>query len=336
MTLLMVIHVDDVLFTPSAPKIKAEFLRLLRAKFSITGGDDLVSLWCGYQFLFDALARTITMHQQDFARAVLTKYGAADWKPVDTPMRVGDSALEPFDGKATDRSALEFAMFIGDMTWLTRTNPRLAFAVQDLAQFVHNPGPTHFMAARRVLAHLRKDTGQGLTFHGSNAVLNQSYPHRHTLIGMTDSGFSHKGAKAVSGCSVLMNGAAIYHVARRQTTVSQTSAEAEVKATALMSEVLSAVVPLWSEIAGAGHPAVRVFIDNKAAKKQCESGTDTVASAPYLEVRRTASPRSTLVSCGLILFREGKTVQYGNETDLRHGGVREEGRGFEWHGAFSI
>ena len=27
---------------------------------------------------------------------------------------------------------------------------------------------------------------------------------------------------------------------------------------------------------------VRVFIDNKAAKKQCESGTDTGASAPYL------------------------------------------------------
>jgi len=139
-------------------------------------------------------------------------------------------------------------------------------------------------------------------------VLNQSYPHWHALIGMTDSGFSHKSAKAVSGCSVLMNGAALYHVARRQTTVSQTSAEAEVKATALMSEALSAVVPLWSEIAGAGHPAVRVFIDNKAAKKQCESGTDTVASAPYLEVRRTASPRSTLVSCGLILFREERTV----------------------------
>jgi hypothetical protein len=73
---------------------------------------------------------------------------------------------------------------------------------------------------------LRKDPGQGLTFHGSGTVLNQSYPHRHALIGMTDSGFSHKGAKAVSGCSVLMNGAALYHVARRQTTVSQTSAEA--------------------------------------------------------------------------------------------------------------
>lgn len=282
MTLLMVVHVDDVLFTPSTREIHMEFLRVVRSKFTITGGEEMVSKFCGYQFRFDAHAETITMHQEDFARALLTKYGATDWKPEATPLRVGDPPLEPFGGSATDRSSLEFAMFIGDMTWLTRTNPRLAFAVQDLAQFVQNPGPDHFLAARRVLAHVRKDPGKGLTFHGSETVLNQSYPHRHALIGMTDSGFSHKGAKAVSGCSVLMNGAALYHVARRQTTVSQTSAEAEAKAAALVSEVLSSVVPLWSEIAGAEHPAVRVFIDNKAAKKQCESGTDTVASAPYL------------------------------------------------------
>ena len=282
MTLLMVIHVDDVLFTPSAPKIHAEFLRRLRAKFTITGGEEPVSKFCGYQFRFNEHDKSITMHQEDFARAVLTKYGAGNFKPQDTPMKVSASALEPYEAKASDREVLEFAMFIGDLTWLTRTNPRLTFAVQELARFAHNPGPSHFEAARHVLAHLRKDPGRGLTFHGSSKVLDQSYSHRHTLIGMTDSGFSHKGHKAVTGCSVLMNGAAIYHVSRRQTTVSQTSAEAETKAAAFMSEVLSAIVPLWSEIAGAAHPVVRVFIDNKAAKKQCESGTDTGASAPYL------------------------------------------------------
>jgi hypothetical protein len=97
-------------------------------------------------------------------------------------------------------------MFIGDITWLTRANPRLAFAVQDLAQFLRNPGPQHFAAARRVLAHLRKDPSQGRAFPGSGTVLNQSYPHRHAPIGMMDSGFSHKGAKAASGSSVCHGG----------------------------------------------------------------------------------------------------------------------------------
>jgi hypothetical protein len=53
-------------------------------------------------------------------------------------------------------------------------------------------------------------------------------------------------------------------------------------AAALVSEVLSAVVSLWSKIAVTAHPAVRVLVDNKAGKEHCESGTDTVASALHL------------------------------------------------------
>jgi hypothetical protein len=203
-------------------------------------------------------------------------------EPVDTPMKVGDNPLEPWTGVATDRQTFDYALFVGDLTWLTRTSPRLAFVAQDLSQFVGNPGPEHVLAARRVLAHLKLDTSRGIAFHSSSTVLDQSYPHRNAIIGMVDSGFSHKGVKAVSGVTVLMNGAAIVHISRRQATVSNTSTEAEVKAAALMAEVLAAVVPLWSELASARHPAVRCMIDNKGAKRQVESGTDTAASAPYL------------------------------------------------------
>jgi len=281
-TLMGCIHVDDVLLAPSGDAIRLEFLRRVKSCYNITGGDGLVKKFCGYEFRYDATAQTITMHQESFVRAVLDKYETVGVKPMDTPMLVGATPLEPWTGVATDRQAFDYAMFIGDLTWMTRTNPRLAFVAQDLSRFVTNPGPDHVIAARRVLAHLKSDPGRGLTFHGSSTVLNQSYPHRHLLTGMTDSGFSHKGQKAVSGVTVLMNGAAILHVSRRQATVSNSSTEAEVKAAALLAEVLASVVPLWSELAGARHPAVRCMIDNKGAKKMVESGTDTVASAPFL------------------------------------------------------
>ena len=79
-----------------------------------------------------------------------------------------------------------------------RCNPRLAFAAQDLAKFPHNPGPLNAAAARRVLAHVFQNPGCGLSFHGFDEVLNAVYPHRHTMITFCDSGFSHKGFKAVS------------------------------------------------------------------------------------------------------------------------------------------
>jgi hypothetical protein len=281
-TLTGCIHVDDVLFAPSGEAVRQEFLRRVQLTFQITGGEERVSKFCGYEFRYDKQAQTITMHQESFVRAVLDKYDMLEVKPVDTPMLVGAPPLEPWTGEATDRQTFDYAMFVGDLTWMTRTNPRLAFSAQDLSQFVANPGPEHVAAARRVLAHLKLDTGGGLTFHGSSTVLDQSYPHRHSIIGMVDSGFSHKGVKAVSGVTVMMNGAAIVHISRRQSTVSNTSTEAEVKAAALMAEILAAVVPLWSELAGVRHPAVRCMIDNKGAKRQIESGTDTAASAPYL------------------------------------------------------
>ena len=157
-------------------------------------------------------------------------------------------------------------MSMGDLTWPTRCNPRLALAAQDLAQFPHNPGPSHVAAAWRVLAHVRQNPGCGLIIHGSDKALSAVNPHRHTMIAMSDSEFSHMRCKAVSCVSVLMNGAVIYYISGRHSTVSMTSMEAEVKAAAMAAEVIASVVHLWSEIAGAMHPPVRVCIDNKGAK----------------------------------------------------------------------
>ena len=285
-TLLGAIHVDDVLFS-GEPEIRAEFMRRVRANHDVTGGDEPVTKFCGYEFEYDTVRETIKMHQETFAVALLEQFDALNAKAVETPMLVGAPELETWEGdEVSERTKLDYMMLVGSFTWLTRTRPDLAYVALSLSQFVNRPGPEHLAAGRRALAYIRGTIADGLTFHGSDTVLRQGYPHRHLLTASSDSGFSHKGLRAVSASSVLMNGAAIFHVARRQTTVSNQSTEAEVKAVAQTAEVLQAVVQLWSEIAGARHPCVRTMIDNKGAKTQCESGTDSVASAPYLRSRR--------------------------------------------------
>jgi hypothetical protein len=279
-------HVDDLLFAPSSTRIKAEFIRRVHAQFKVTGGEERVKVFCGVEFAYDDDAHTITMHQADFERRMLAKYDAFGLKPVDTPKKCGQGPLEPFAGTASDESRLDFMMFVGDLHWVAKTNPRLSFIALELSHFVSNPGPEHLAAARRVLANIRGNIGRGITFHGSSAVLSQCYDHRHTLLGASDSDFSHQGRKSTSSVSILLNGAAIYHVSRRQSTVSTNSTEAEVKAAALLAELLPYVVLLWSELVGVPSPPVRCLIDNKAAKKQIESGVDTSASASYLKSKR--------------------------------------------------
>ena len=159
--------------------------------FAVTGGEERVKVFCGVEFRYDDEARTITIHQAEFERNMLTKYDAWSLKPVETPKKVGQGPLDPFDGTSSEESRLDFMMFVGDLHWITKTNPRLSFSALELSHFVANPGPVHLAAARRVLANIRGNIGQGITFHGSSAVLHECYDHRHALLGASDSDFSH-------------------------------------------------------------------------------------------------------------------------------------------------
>jgi hypothetical protein len=95
---------------------------------------------------------------------------------------------------------------------------------------MQRPGAEHVSAAKHVLRYIKGRLGAGLTYHGSKGVLTQSYDHTNKLIAAIDADFIHSGGYATSGAIVLHNGAAIAWKVRTQTTVSNTTAEAEVKA----------------------------------------------------------------------------------------------------------
>ena len=305
-TLIGAIHVDDILFAPSSLDIKSEFLHRIRKVFSITGGDTRVEAFCGFQFRYDNINSSITIHQEKFERLMLEKYGALGSRSWDSPMHVSAveraASLRPWTGDSSPREQLNFMMFIGDLHWATRTNPRLAYCATVLSSFVQNPGPPHVKAARRILQHMAGTIGQGITFHGSATVLNSVYPHRNKLIGATDADFSHEGFKSISGIEVMMNGGAIVHCSRRQSSVSMTSTEAEVKAAGLLAQTLEYAVSLWSELAGSRHESVRCIMDNQTAIKHVSKGADVPAAAPYLRHKRMVEEEFIAGSCCSIFF----------------------------------
>ena len=75
-------------------------------------------------------------------------------------------------------------------------------------------------------------------FHGSNTVLSQANEHRHVLIGACDSDFKHDGKKADAGALIFMNGAAIFYRSHRLNTIRLHSTDVEVKASAIIAEVI--------------------------------------------------------------------------------------------------
>lgn len=198
------------------------------------------------------------------------------------PYKAGPHNLESWAGApATKREVLDYCSVVGDLMWLSRTHPAIAWRVADLAKFMQCPGPPHAAAARHVLRYLAGKLDAGITYHGDMAVLSTPYNHVNKLILATDSGFSHSGAKAPSGAVVFLNGGPIAWKVRRQTTSSLVSAEAEVKACALGIEMILALRDLLGELVGAEHGAVRVLVDNQAAIAQMSRGIDGSVCASY-------------------------------------------------------
>ena len=146
---------DDVLFSGGSA-IRAEFMRRVRAKHDVTGGDEQVTKLCGYEFEYDTVRGAIKMHQELFAVALLGQFDAPIAKAVETPMLVGAPELGPREGaEITERTKLDYMMLVGSFTWLTRIRPDLAYVALSLSQFVNQPGPEHLAAGRRALAYIR-------------------------------------------------------------------------------------------------------------------------------------------------------------------------------------
>ena len=209
-----------------------------------------------------------TLKQEALARKLMDKYDMWTACHGPTPFRVGAPKLESVDGKTAEETPLDYAICQGDLTWYSRTIPGLFFVVHELARFMQRPGPDHVAAAQRALRYIPGHLGAGLTYHGSGAVLGQSYDHFNKLIASFDADFPNSGAKATSGVMVFLNEAAIAWKTRRQTAVSHNSTEAEVKAMVPGVEVVRSLAGLWSEFMQQRHGCVKALDDSAAVIAQ--------------------------------------------------------------------
>jgi hypothetical protein len=284
--LIGTLHVDDILMSVQGERVRAEFMRLLRARFVLTGcenEDDEATKFTGIQIRRDWARQTVTLHQSDYAAKLLEKHGLDGARTEPMPYKATHNHLVPWDGeRVSEKEHFEYMCLIGDLIWLCKTRVDISWRASDLARFTNNPGPLHFDAVDHLLRYIKGTHDAGLTYHGSDEVLHQSYDHRNKLILSTDAMFDHEGVlPCVSGVVVFLNGAAIAWKVRRQTTRSHNSTEAEVKACSLGVELLRSVMDLYGEMMHQGHGAVRTLIDSTGAKSLIEKGMEAKASAPY-------------------------------------------------------
>jgi len=116
-----------------------------------------------------------------------------------------------------------YRRLIGRLIYLTITRPEITYSVHILSQFMQSPQQTHWDAAMRVLRYLKSSPGQGIILPKENDL---------QLVAYCDSDWVScpLTRRSTSGYLMKLGSAPVYWKTKKQSTVSNSSSEAEHRA----------------------------------------------------------------------------------------------------------
>ena len=120
-----------------------------------------------HYFLGVSASRTVDglfLSQQKYATEILDRASMTNCKPATTPADLFaklDGSGPPVDDPTLYRS------LAGALQYLTFTRPDIAYAVQHICLYMHDPREPHFTTLKRILRYIQGTTAYGLQIYSS-------------------------------------------------------------------------------------------------------------------------------------------------------------------------
>ncbi|KAL3704530.1 hypothetical protein TMatcc_008201 [Talaromyces marneffei ATCC 18224] len=250
---MLFFYVDDIVvaYKKSRQLEANSILNQLRAKYNISGGEDL-EWFLGMRIIRDRSNKMIWLSQATYIDKIAK---LADTQQADdTPM--SREELLPYEGTATYKSQHQYQRKVGSIMYAAvSTRPDVAFAVSRLARFLSNPGPEHHKAADKVLCYLKRHRAYALRLGGGDDFSVS-----------TDASFADNTLDRKSSQAYVMTlfGGTIGWQANKQDTVTTSTTEAELLALAQGVKEGKYVLRLLLELdIRFQTPTLHVYCDNQ-------------------------------------------------------------------------
>ena len=250
---IVIVYVDDIVLTGD------DMVELNNIKEKLSYVFEMKDLGHLRYFLGMEIARNkagISVSQRKYTLDLLKETGLMGCKPVETPMDPNNKLSRCLEDEPVDKG--RYQRLVGKLIYLAHTRPDIAFAVSCVSQFMHSPSAKHMEAVIRILKYLKGTPGRGLFFSKN--------PNRGIEV-FTDADWagSPDDRRSTSGYCTFVFGNLVTWRSKKQSVVARSSAEAELRATALgICEVLW-LKRLLEELEVAVEQPLRIYCDNKAA-----------------------------------------------------------------------
>lgn len=215
--ILLLIYVDDILLLSNDKKLIDSTCEGLKEKFSIKLlGYPKRFLGIDIQKLDD---NSIFVSQPQYIDEMLKEFNMSDCLIKSTPMiPIGEHNNIPNNN---DKS-FPYRSAIGKLLYLsTTTRPDISFPVSYLARFQNDPQDLHWTLVKRVLRYLK-----GTKFHG--LLFKSKENHDDIIDCFVDADLAgDKSRKSTTGYIIRMFGTPVMWTSRLQSTIAESSSEAE-------------------------------------------------------------------------------------------------------------
>jgi hypothetical protein len=250
--LLVQIYVDDIIFGGSSHALVAKFAETMSREFEMSMMGEL-NFFLGLQI--KQCKQGTFVHQTKYTKDLLKKFDMSDAKPLASPMATSIVLDLDEDGEEVDQR--EYRSMIGSLLYLTVTRPDIHFVVCLCARFQASPRHLHRQAVKRILRYLKHTLEFGLWFSASSSL---------SLRGFSDADFAgcRIDRKSTSGTCHFLGTSLVCWSSRKQSSVAQSTAEAEyVAAASCCSQILWMVATLRDF--GLDFKSVSLLCDNTSA-----------------------------------------------------------------------
>jgi hypothetical protein len=163
------------------------------------------------------------LSQSKYIHDLIARSGISDNRTAATPMDL-HLQLRPTDGTPLEDPS-RYRHIVGSLVYLTVTRPDIAHAVHILSQFVSAPTSVHFGHLLRVLRYLRGTSSQCLFYARDSPLHLYAYSDSTWASDPTD-------RCSVTGYCIFLGSSPLVWKSKKQSAVSRSSTEAELRALA--------------------------------------------------------------------------------------------------------
>jgi hypothetical protein len=216
----ILLYVDDIILTASSDTLRQYILSHLSCEFAMK---DLgpISYFLGISVTRHSCRLFLSQHK--YAEKIIERSFMSSCKPVstlvDTKAKLSGLSGNPYHNPS------EYRSLVGALQYLTFTRPNIAYAIQQVCLFMHDPRTQHMTALKQIIRYIKGTIHHGL--HLSPSLVD-------TLISYTDAdwGGCPDTRRSTSGYCVYLGNNLVSWSAKRQSTLSRSSAEAEYRGVA--------------------------------------------------------------------------------------------------------